>query len=51
MTYILDKNENDELVVLSDGQEVSPKDVLTIYPEKRVYALRGQMGVGETTFT
>ena len=44
MTYILDKNENDELVVLSDGQEVSPKDVLTIYPEKRVYALRGQMG-------
>ena len=51
MTYILDKNENDELVVIRDGQVVSPTDVLTIYPEKRVYALRGQMGVGKTTFT
>ena len=51
MTYILDKNNNDELVVIRDGQVVSPTDVLTIYPEKRVYALRGQMGVGKTTFT
>lgn len=51
MTYILDKNENDELVVLRDGQVVNPTDVLTVYPEKRVYALRGQMGAGKTTFT
>lgn len=51
MTYILDKNEEDELIVLKDGQQVSPTDVLKVYPEKRVYALRGQMGAGKTTFT
>lgn len=51
MTYILDKNEKDELVVLKDGQQASPTDVLEVYPDKRVYALRGQMGAGKTTFT
>lgn len=51
MTYILQKNTNDELEMLKEGEVVSPADVLTVYPDRRVYALRGQMGVGKTTFT
>ena len=51
MTYILQKNTNDELELLKEGEVVSPADVLTVYPDRRVYALRGQMGAGKTTFT
>lgn len=51
MQYILKKNEDDSLTLLRDGQPVVPTDILTIYPERRVYALRGQMGAGKTTFT
>ena len=51
MIYILQKNTNDELELLKEGEVVSPADVLTVYPDRRVYALRGQMGAGKTTFT
>lgn len=51
MTYILQKNTNGELELLKEGEVVSPADVLTVYPDRRVYALRGQMGAGKTTFT
>lgn len=51
MTYILQKEENDKLSLLRDGVKVPITDIFTIYPEKRIYALRGKMGAGKTTFT
>lgn len=51
MEYILDKNEKDELILLKENKQVSITDILSVYPEKRVYALRGKMGAGKTTFT
>lgn len=51
MEYILDKNEKDELILLKENKQVSIIDILSVYPEKRVYALRGKMGAGKTTFT
>lgn len=51
MTYILEKNENNEIVLKHENQEKPIFDVLRVFPEKRVYALRGKMGAGKTTFT
>lgn len=51
MEYVLDKNEKDELILLKENKQVSITDILSVYPEKRVYALRGKMGAGKTTFT
>lgn len=49
--YQLIKNEDDSLSLMRDGREVKVTDILTVYPERRVYALRGSMGAGKTTFT
>jgi len=43
--------EDGKLVVMRDAEKVSPVDILNVHPEKRVYALRGKMGAGKTTFT
>lgn len=51
MEYKLIKEADDRLVLMKNGQEVPATDILQVYPEKKVYALRGQMGAGKTTFT
>lgn len=51
MEYTLIKDADDRLVLMKNGQEVPATDILQVYPEKKVYALRGQMGAGKTTFT
>lgn len=51
MTYKLIKNDDDSLVLMKEGETVAVTDVLHVYPERRVYALRGEMGAGKTTFT
>ena len=51
MEYILTKNTAEKLVLTKNGVPVPATDVLTVYPDRRVYALRGNMGVGKTTFT
>lgn len=51
MTYILQKTESGELSLFRNKVKVGITDILTIYPDKRVYALRGKMGAGKTTFT
>lgn len=51
MEYTLIKEADDRLVLMKNGQEVPATDILQVYPEKKVYALRGQMGAGKTTFT
>lgn len=51
MEYTLIKEADDRLVLIKNGQEVPAIDILQVYPEKKVYALRGQMGAGKTTFT
>ena len=50
MEYILSKNTNEELVLTQNGKRVKTTDVLGVFPERRVYALHGNMGVGKTTF-
>lgn len=49
--YKLIKNEDGTLSLLRDGEKVEVTDFLTVYPDRRVYALRGAMGTGKTTFT
>lgn len=49
--YKLIKNEDGTLSLLRDGEKVEVTDFLTVYPDRRVYALRGAMGAGKTTFT
>lgn len=52
MTYLLNKDDNDQLVMTTcAGEVVSPTEVLNVYPDRKVYALHGQMGAGKTTFT
>ncbi len=51
MTYILKHDESGKMTLLRDGRQVEANDILTIYPEKRVYRLEGKMGAGKTTFT
>lgn len=51
MEYKLIKDTDDKLLLMKDGHQVPATDILQVYPEKRVYALRGQMGAGKTTFT
>lgn len=50
MKYILTKKD-DRLQLYKNGVEVPATDILTVYPDKRVYALRAPMGAGKTTFT
>ena len=51
MEYILTKNAAGQLQITRNGQVVEATDVLAVYPDRRVFALRGNMGVGKTTFT
>lgn len=51
MQYILEKTADDRLVLKKNGQPVPATDILSVYPDKKVYALRGKMGAGKTTFT
>ena len=51
MEYILTKNTAGQLQITRNGQVVEATDVLGVYPDRRVFALRGNMGVGKTTFT
>ena len=51
MEYILKRTEDNRMVLLKNGEEVPMTDVLNVYPERRVYALKGKMGAGKTTFT
>lgn len=54
MTYEL-KIEHDHLALyrIEDGKSkcVELTDILSVYPERKVYALDGRMGAGKTTFT
>lgn len=51
MEYILTQTIDGQLVITKNGVVVAPTDILSIYPERRVYALHGSMGAGKTTFT
>lgn len=51
MEYRLLKNEDGGLQLTKDGVAVKMTDILTLHPDHRVYALRGPMGAGKTTFT
>lgn len=48
-SYIL-KETASGLQLFFQEKPVSVSDILQIYPERRVYALHGQMGAGKTTF-
>ncbi len=50
MEYILIQDSTSDIVTTRGGQVVSTTDILSIYPEHRVYALHGAMGAGKTTF-
>lgn len=48
--YILQETAGGLQLLTKDALPVSLTEILSIYPDKRVYALRGQMGAGKTTF-
>ena len=51
MEYILTQNKEKQVEITKDGVVVPATDILSVYPERRVYALHGSMGAGKTTFT
>lgn len=51
MEYKLEKTDDGRLVMKKAGEPVPATDILTVYPDRHVYALRGKMGAGKTTFT
>ena len=51
MEYELTKSENGEIFLWKNKEMVPITEVLNVYPGKRVYALKGKMGAGKTTFT
>ena len=51
MEYLLQYNNDGQLQLMKDGLPVPATDMLTVYPERRVYCLDGRMGAGKTTFT
>lgn len=50
MEYILTKTAKEGLVLTRNGNRVKVTDVLSVYPDRHVYALHGNMGAGKTTF-
>ncbi|MBQ9706004.1 MAG: tRNA (adenosine(37)-N6)-threonylcarbamoyltransferase complex ATPase subunit type 1 TsaE [Paludibacteraceae bacterium] len=48
--YILTLTENGLLIKTLDGTPCKASDILQVFPESRVYAFRGSMGAGKTTF-
>ena len=51
MEYILTQNPEGKLQITQNGAVVPATDILSRYPDRRVFALRGNMGAGKTTFT
>lgn len=51
MEYVLTKSSSGEMFLWKDKKLVPITDILTVYPKKKIYALRGKMGAGKTTFT
>lgn len=49
--YIVTQSKDGSLIIKHNDTIVSATDILTVYPASRVYALRGAMGAGKTTFT
>lgn len=50
-TYSIKLTENKSLLLTNEsGEVVTTTDILHLYPSRRVYAMRGQMGAGKTTF-
>ena len=50
-TYTINKSLNDHIQLTnSEGKLVSPAEILTHYPDARVYAFDAPMGAGKTTF-
>ncbi len=50
-TYTIKKDEKSDLILLNEqGEKVSALDILRQTDPHRVYAFKGQMGAGKTTF-
>lgn len=47
--YILRETTDGLLLLTKEEKQVALTDILQIYPQRRVYALHGQMGAGKTT--
>jgi len=48
--FIIRQDAEEKLHLYKDKEEISPKDILSIFPKTRVYAFDGEMGAGKTTF-
>lgn len=50
MNYIVSQTSIGRLLLQKDGKEVPATDILSLFPNRRVYAFHGVMGAGKTTF-